>query len=42
MVIREAEFVQQLQYWVADKMTNDPAWQAIRVILSGHEVSQHP
>ncbi|ORZ37096.1 XRN 5'-3' exonuclease N-terminus-domain-containing protein [Catenaria anguillulae PL171] len=29
---------QHLQYFVRKKMTEDPQWQCVRVILSGHEV----
>lgn len=29
----------QLQYFIADKISNDPLWQKCKIILSGHEVS---
>ena len=29
----------QLRYFVARKISTDPMWQGIRVILSGHDVS---
>ncbi|CAG9814067.1 unnamed protein product [Phaedon cochleariae] len=32
-----ARLHQQLQYFVVDKISNDPMWQKCKVILSGHE-----
>ena len=29
---------EQLKYFVNDKVSNDPAWQGLRIYLSGHEV----
>ena len=30
---------EQLKYFVNKKMSSDPAWQEVKVILSGHDVS---
>ena len=32
----------QLRYFVARKISTDPLWQGLRVILSGHDVSGRP
>lgn len=29
---------EQLKYFVANKISNDPLWQGCKIILSGHEV----
>ena len=31
---------EQLKYFVNDKVSSDPAWQGLRIYLSGHEVRQ--
>lgn len=33
-----ARLHEQLKYFVKEKMTNDPLWAKVKVILSGHEV----
>lgn len=34
-----ARLHEQLRYFVKEKMTNDPLWSKVKVVLSGHEVS---
>ena len=30
---------EQLKYFINKKMSSDPAWQKVKVVLSGHDVS---
>ena len=31
---------QQLKYFTAQKVSTDPKWQSVEIILSGHDVSK--
>lgn len=33
-----ARLHEQLKYFVAEKISNDPAWHGLKVYLSGHQV----
>ena len=34
-----ARLQEQLKYFVSNKISTDPLWQRVRVILSGHQVN---